>query len=951
MLRPIRLLLALACAAPFATGSVHESIQAQAAVTDTTYETLTDSPEQFQGSLVKFRCTFAQIASLFDPLTTSFTPERYRNFVVWGSHARLWESDVRAHPMATLYVAKDSEAIETLATLHKYEIIEVTGRVQQVSDGMPWIDVTEIQPVPLAGSFTDNALYHMEQAESLSQEGVHDLADRHLQAAQTDNIPLYGAVVVRSQRARQLAAAGHNHEAITLLQSALQLAGKDAQISPLEIAEAHALLAKIENDVAATAGREARQELLTESVRHAATAITLDPTLADAYAVLGISLAGLGRFEDARRECDNALRLRPNDAEVRWYLGRILDQQGNYDDAIQALKKAIDLTPKDARIHQAIANAYYHRGLKGGRTSSTDFDTALREDDIALRLSPGEPETIYASGKVLVAAADAGAEVSVPGAGRMPATRDMAVERFRAAIAADETFAPAHLALAELLREQGKAEDTLTQLERVVELQPDDFPSVEALANFMETSNRRDNAVLLYEQYLDRHPLNSQVRIELVRLYTASGNVVRIQQMRAQLENQVKNEPRNAAALLALAELRLATNDATGAATLADQAEHLTGQDYQLHLAAESTLGKARWQMGDVKGALAILAPIADQISDESALLALGWAYTTLNKPAEARGIADRLRTSELATARSQEFLGWSYYLTGDYTTAEQLLLAATQIDPIVKKYRLGMAIFRQGPARYADAAPYLRAAVQVDGPPALLGNARHEVADALQAIGAQAPAASVPEATTGAVPTPTTDTTTATPAAPAQPATQPDTTTAPPPAAPPAPVTAPAESKDPVVLGMSHWDADDVKGTIDVLAPLADKIDNEGALLDLAWAYVADNRLSDATAIATKLKGLANRSDAQLELQGWILYLSGDYRGAEETLRKATFSDPKLRAYRIGMAIFMQGQPRYVEARALLNVGKDVAGRKSLLGSAHSEAEQALQTIAAAGH
>ena len=152
-----------------------------------------------------------------------------------------------------------------------------------------------------------------------------------------------------------------------------------------------------------------------------------------AHAVLGIGLAGLNQFDEARRHCDNAVRLRPADAEVRWYLGRILDQQGRSDEAIDALKKAIDLTPKDFRIHRAIAVAYHHRGLKGGPSAGQDLATALREFDITLRLNPGDADVLVLSGEVIEDAANAGAEVQI-GASRQPATRELALARYKSAI-------------------------------------------------------------------------------------------------------------------------------------------------------------------------------------------------------------------------------------------------------------------------------------------------------------------------------------------------------------------------------------------------------------------------------------------------------------------------------------------------------------------------------------
>jgi len=416
--------------------------------------------------------------------------------------------------------------------------------------------------------------------------------------------------------------------------------------------------------------------------------------------------------------------------------------------------------------------------------------------------------------------------------------------------------------------------------------------------------------------------MNPQVRVALVRLYTAEGNQLAIQGMQKQLMDQASKDDKNPLALIDLAEFDLAIGDAKSALDLATRASEIRSHTY--HLQSLATLGKAQWQLGDVKGTVATLAPVADQIVDEAALTDLGWAYTVMNQSGNARSVADKLRTSGVATGASAEFIGWAYYQSGDFTLAERQLKKATFASPQAKDYRLGMALFRQGPARYKEARPLLEKAVGVSGNPLLYANASNEIKGALATMGTADDQSVVPA-------TPT-DTPTA-----AVPATPTDTTATP---------DATAAAADPVAIGLAKWAADDVKGTIDALAPVTDKLDSEPALLALGWAYVADNRLNDAAAIATKLKDLPAHSDAQDEFQGWVLYLNGDYRGAEDLLKRAPIDDRLVKAYRIGMALYMQGPPRYSQARAMLNIGQGVTGRKSLLGNAKADAEQALQTI-----
>ena len=69
---------------------------------------------------VEFDATFVQTASIFDSFHTGFTADRFLNFVVWDDQARLWEPQVRADPLMTLYFEKNREAcpnVEHLAQI------------------------------------------------------------------------------------------------------------------------------------------------------------------------------------------------------------------------------------------------------------------------------------------------------------------------------------------------------------------------------------------------------------------------------------------------------------------------------------------------------------------------------------------------------------------------------------------------------------------------------------------------------------------------------------------------------------------------------------------------------------------------------------------------------------------------------------------------------------------
>ena len=427
-------------------------------------ETVLSKPESLRDAKVKFRCTFAAVTDLFDFQRTSFRPERFAAVAIWDDRAKLWQPEARADVVTTVFIPKDRITPTRSTSLRKYEQLEIAGVIKDVVEGVPQIEVLELRPVE-GGQFSDVAIYHTEQALSLINEGARDLAEEHFASALATDLPVSAHIEISTLRGRNLIEAGRFADAATVLTDAVASAMTDSQMLNADRAQLFALLAKAQSELSERSDPSQRQS----AVSNARKALTYDPANGEAYAVLGIGLAGLGQFDEARRHCDNAVRLRPADAEVRWYLGRILDQQGRNDEAIDALKKAIDLTPKDYRIHRAIAAAYYHRGIKGGPSAGQDLSTALREYDITLRLSPGDAEILVLSGQVIEAGAKVGAEIQI-GSVRQPATVELALSRYKSATQMNDKLTSAWLALGLLSASMGHAEDAKMAVEKLTAL-------------------------------------------------------------------------------------------------------------------------------------------------------------------------------------------------------------------------------------------------------------------------------------------------------------------------------------------------------------------------------------------------------------------------------------------------------------------------------------------------
>jgi len=543
------------------------------AMQDVQLQELQQSPKAWLNQRVRFRATFIELGQIYDPIHTPYSPERYVNINIWDDEAELFDPAVRAKPLVSVYLDKVRAANFELDQMQKYDVVEITGDVASTARDLPWINVHTIKVVKGAKRYDDNAIYHVEQANTLAKDSAADLADARFATALAGDLPSGARIAINELRARNLMAANRFADASVALTQAIAVTReKDWQghISHTDLATLHYLLAKCQGEIAEDATPAQQKQAYEEAVSNAKQAIALDPTNGDAYAVLGISLAGLGRFDEARRECSQAIRLQPQNAEVRWYLGRILDSQGQYDEAIEALKKAIDLTPKDYRMHKAIAAAYHHRAAKAGPRQGEDLITALREYDIAIRLNPNDAETHVESGRVIETAIEAKAEIQIAN-DKVAAKPEQAIERYQAALKVDPTFAPAQLALAKQYQAAGRTDDTIALYQQIIAADPKRLDAVQELVRLLVSQQKPGDALAALEAYRAKNPGNPEVDANYGKIALELGQA---DKAIPALEAATKAQPTNAGAQADLAEAYLAVGrpkDAAKRAKIAQQ--------------------------------------------------------------------------------------------------------------------------------------------------------------------------------------------------------------------------------------------------------------------------------------------------------------------------------------------------------------------------------------------
>ena len=540
---------------------------------DVQLEDIVKAPQAFHNLRVRFRCTFAENSTLFDGQHTYFISSGYANLIIYDDHADLSDPQVRANPLTRVFIHKDRVDAAIVVSLKKYQILDVIGEVKSVQEGEPIINIHHIIPVTKPEKITETVVYHVQQANQLASEGSFALADDYYVAALNEGIPDHNRAAIGLRRAQNLMNWGQFDACAVTLRQALALTDQYVNlVDQKTLASMHFLLAKAVAETGDQAGTaERRAERFQEAIGHARMAVQLDPEQGDAYAVLGITLAGQGRYSEARRECEKAVRLRPTNAEVRWYLGRILDQEGSYEEAIEALRKAIDLTPKDHRIHKAIGAVYLHRGQKGGPKAGEDFITSLREYDIAIRLNPADPEAHYGSGQVLEVAAAANAEVQI-GTARQVATIAMAMERYKNAVAADAKYLPVRRTLANRYRADNKPDEAIVHLKAITEIDPERLENFFELGRYQWSLDRKADALATYEQCVVQHPKSTEALAAALHVAVEAGAIDKGMAWAQQL---LAAEPKHGMGTLDLARLKLASGQAKEALNLARTAEGL----------------------------------------------------------------------------------------------------------------------------------------------------------------------------------------------------------------------------------------------------------------------------------------------------------------------------------------------------------------------------------------
>jgi Flp pilus assembly protein TadD len=122
------------------------------------------------------------------------------------------------------------------------------------------------------------------------------------------------------------------------------------------------------------------KEDLKGAIREFKIAIELNPENANSHNNLAIVWKTEGNLEGSIREYKRAIELDPELVQPHHYLGHALEDKGDLEGAIRALNKAIELEPEGAMLHVCLGRVLQQTG---------DRESAMLEFNTAVDLFPG----------------------------------------------------------------------------------------------------------------------------------------------------------------------------------------------------------------------------------------------------------------------------------------------------------------------------------------------------------------------------------------------------------------------------------------------------------------------------------------------------------------------------------------------------------------------------------
>ncbi|MCA9320147.1 MAG: hypothetical protein KDB53_05405, partial [Planctomycetes bacterium] len=205
----------LAAAPAFANGGWWDDVYDQKTVP---LETILANPVAFRGMDVAFVVQFHQLGSIENPYYTPFEKESYINFSVWSDGAALWDKGAYEKDFPYLFIDRMESESKTMLQARMYDRFIITGRVESIFRGKPWIEVVGLKA--LEEKLDEPSLIRMVKAYRLKKLRRYDAAASEFSSANSTTLPPHIAAIIDREQGLCLASANRYGEALVPLEKA-----------------------------------------------------------------------------------------------------------------------------------------------------------------------------------------------------------------------------------------------------------------------------------------------------------------------------------------------------------------------------------------------------------------------------------------------------------------------------------------------------------------------------------------------------------------------------------------------------------------------------------------------------------------------------------------------------------------------------------------------------------
>lgn len=152
-----------------------------------TWEELCARPSRFAGKTLHLRIQYQDPVPTWNPYLTRFSPGRFVAVQAWADEQIPWIRSEYDAPVVRLFTLREGPCAWAFQSARKGDRFEITVVVREVFLALPWVEVTEV--VPLPERIGEGTVIHAGRAVDWMAKKAWKLAELEIDQALTIHLP------------------------------------------------------------------------------------------------------------------------------------------------------------------------------------------------------------------------------------------------------------------------------------------------------------------------------------------------------------------------------------------------------------------------------------------------------------------------------------------------------------------------------------------------------------------------------------------------------------------------------------------------------------------------------------------------------------------------------------------------------------------------------------------